>query len=160
MSSDLAAEGAAGALDADGAAAPAAPLLALEATETELMSEPEPKSLSLSLLSPRVSFLSLPISPDFFRFSPVTHSLWVDLVDRGRRKNAPPTFVNFPSFFSYLPDSLLPVDILSMEVVSLSSLLMFMASLEYPLSDPNGSIPPRSLVMLWVLTWKTRSKWD
>ena len=51
---------------------------------TSLMSEPEPNSLSLSALIPRVSFFSFPMSPAFFLlllFSPRTHSLCVDRFD-------------------------------------------------------------------------------
>ena len=43
------------------------------------MSDPEPNSFSSVGFDFRVSFLSLPIRPDFFFFSPATHSLWVDL---------------------------------------------------------------------------------
>lgn len=52
--------------------------------DTELMSEPEPNSLSSLVLSVdrlRPIFLSLPRSPLLFFFSPGNHSLWVDSLE-------------------------------------------------------------------------------
>ena len=77
----------------------------LLATDTELMSDPDPNSLSsLMLLSAfLVMLFSFPSSPLLFFFSPGSSSLWVDCMD-----------------------SLDPVESLS-TLVSRSSLLMVMA---------------------------------
>ena len=58
-------------------------LEAFEATDTELMSEPEPNSLSLSALIPRVSFFSFPMRLFFFFLSvdPPTQSLCVERIE-------------------------------------------------------------------------------